>query len=422
MMRADQPQSWFRLPFTRPRFERDRPAHEPEQTEPTPHPSREGNCGFGAPLLGGTGGGFLGSICGEIVPDSFPRRGEAVAGKGLVGSWCRGMGSPLARGLGVALILIASVGTVRADELFGRPREAIPEELESVYLKGMKYLATTQQTGGSWTDGYGSQPGVVGLAVLAWLAHGDDPNFGPYAAQIRSGLDFILRNANRETGYIGNTMYNHGFATLALAEAYGAVDDPRLGPALQRAVDLILTSQAHNGQGAWRYGPESSDADTTVSGAQLVALFAARNAGIQVPDEAIDKALKFFAHCSSPGGGFGYTDSGGPNNPRTAIGILAYALARKKDQSACREALQFLRHDPLRDDGYPFYFHYYASQALFQADVPAWTAWNVQFLRQLARSQNPDGSWDGNQGKVFSTAGGLLSLALNYRFLPIYER
>jgi len=31
--------------------------------------------------------------------------------------------------------------------------------------------------------------------------------------------------------------------------------------------------------GAWRYSPESKDADTTVSGAQMVALFAARNAG-----------------------------------------------------------------------------------------------------------------------------------------------
>ena len=58
------------------------------------------------------------------------------------------------------------------------------------------------------------------------------------------------------------------FATLALAELYGAVDDPRVGPALQRAVTLILEAQKRNQKGAWRYRPESNDADTTVSGGQ----------------------------------------------------------------------------------------------------------------------------------------------------------
>ena len=67
-------------------------------------------------------------------------------------------------------------------------------------------------------------------------------------------------------------MYNHGFATLALAESYGAVNDDRLGPALQKAVRLILTSQEANPTKAWRYSPDARDADTTVSGAQMVAL------------------------------------------------------------------------------------------------------------------------------------------------------
>ena len=70
-------------------------------------------------------------------------------------------------------------------------------------------------------------------------------------------------------------MYNHGFAALALAEAYGQVRDPRLGPALQKSTELILNAQKRSRAGAWRYSPESTDGDTTVSGANLVALFAA---------------------------------------------------------------------------------------------------------------------------------------------------
>jgi len=40
----------------------------------------------------------------------------------------------------------------------------------------------------------------------------------------------------------------------------------------------------------------------------------------------------------------------------------------------------------------------------------------------VAATQNKDGSWDGSFGNSFGTAASLLSLALNYRFLPIYER
>ena len=66
------------------------------------------------------------------------------------------------------------------------------------------------------------------------------------------------------------------------------------GPALEQAVKLIINSQSRNPFGAWRYSPEATDADTTVSGAQMVALFAARNAGIAVSEDAIQKGLKFF--------------------------------------------------------------------------------------------------------------------------------
>lgn len=300
--------------------------------------------------------------------------------------------------------------------------DSVAVEVDRIYVKGLQYLVRTQAPDGSWTDtSYGKEPAVVGLAVVSMLAHGDDPNFGPFSQSIRKGLDFILKQMNPKTGYIGRSMYNHGFGTLALAEAYGAVDDARLGPALQQSVRLILTSQANNPFGAWRYSPESADADTTVSGAQLVALFAARNAGIGVPEDAIQKGLKFFASCQTPDGGFGYTSASSPNAARTAIGCLVLALAKEKNSRSFKSAFEFLQKAP-PDLSYHQYFLYYGAQAFFHASPQAWQAWNRKNIRTLGPTQNADGSWEGQFGQTFSTAACLLSLALNYRYLPIYER
>ena len=328
------------------------------------------------------------------------------------------------RRLPAALLLIAWLLAfpAAAQQLFVEKSDISPTLVDGMYVKGLQFLARTQTKEGTWPDSaYGGQPAVVGLSVVAMLAHGDDPNFGPYRLHIRRGLESIIKSQNAETGYIGNSMYNHGFATLALAEAYGAVDEPRLAAALQKAVNLILTSQAKNSHGAWRYSPDGSDADTTVSGAQMVALFAARNAGIAVPEEAIQKGLKYLANCQSADGGIGYTSAGGPNGARTAIGCVAWALAKEKKGKEFKSAFAFLQNAPA-ESHYQHYYLYYAAQAFFHASPEAWNNWNRRNIKTLSTAQNADGSWDGQFGATFSTTASLLSLALNYRFLPIYER
>lgn len=322
----------------------------------------------------------------------------------------------------LAIFLLLAALPAPAQQLFIDKSDINPTTIDAMYVKGLRFLVKSQSAEGNWKDSpYGSEPAVVGLTVVAMLAHGDDPNFGPYALNIRKGLDFILTQQNKETGYIGRSMYNHGFAALALAEAYGAVDDGRLGPALQKSINLILASQSRNPYSAWRYSPESNDADTTVTGAQMVALFAARNAGIAVPEEAIQKGLKYFISCQSGDGGIGYTSAAGPNGARTAIAALCFALAKDKNNAAFKSAVDYLERSP-GEGHYYHYYLYYAAQAHFHAGPGSWRAWNTKNIKTLSTSQTADGSWEGQFGPTFSTTASLLSLALNYRFLPIYER
>lgn len=333
---------------------------------------------------------------------------------------------PLRGTVPVLLAFLSCLGLPReracGQVLFEGPSDTIAPEIETMYVRGLQRLQQSQAERGNWADGMGSQPAVVGLAVMAFLAHGEDPNSGPYHETIRKGLDFILKQQNERSGYIGSSMYNHGFATLALAEAYGMMEDPRLGPALEAAVKLILNSQDQNPFGAWRYSPNSRDADTTVSGAQMVALFAARNAGLGVPEEAIEKGLKYYLNCQSGDGGFGYTSPGGSNAPRTAIGALVFALAKKKSSDAYQAAMTYLNSGQGTSGQYYHYYLYYASQAYFRASAREWAEWNRVNVQVLQSTQTENGSWESSYGEAFGTASALLSLALNYRFLPIYER
>jgi hypothetical protein len=289
-----------------------------------------------------------------------------------------------------------------------------------VYEKGLNFLVETQNESGCWNTRYGNNPGVVGLAVMAFLAHGEDPNYGTNKDPICSALDYILKS-QQDSGYLGNSMYNHGFATLALAEAYGRVHDKRLGPALNKAVQLLLKSQKNNPHWAWRYSPNDQTADTTVSGACLVALFAARNAGVEVPDKSIKQALLYYKNCQGHDGGIGYTNRGSGSEPRNAIGALVFALGNKMQTKQFKSVFTKVKggHGHV---SHAYYNMYYKAQALFQGSPKDWERWNRQQLKRLQNTQTSNGSWSGQYGATFSTAAALLSLALNYRYLPIYER
>ena len=309
-------------------------------------------------------------------------------------------------------------------KLYEESNNLLVQEIEKTYKKGLSFLASTQNEKGCWDDSsYGSEPGVVGMSILAFLARGDDPEFGTYRKNIQDALDYLLKMQDEKTGYIGTSMYNHGFATLALAEIYGLYNEQRIGPALNKATNLILTSQKNNPKGGWRYSPESKDADTTVSGAQMVALFAARNAGIHVPKEAIEKGITFVLSCQDSKGGFGYTGSTGANLPRTSIGCLILSLANKKDSVEYQKSVEYLSENAIfGDQGHKFYSLYYTSQAIFRSSSSLWNSWNFQNFKKLQSTQIQEGGWNGNYGTTFSTSSALLSLALNYRYLPIYER
>lgn len=309
----------------------------------------------------------------------------------------------------------------------------IPPEVDTIYERGLAWLAGAQAPEGNW-KGNNEGCGVDGICLMAFLASGEDPNFGPHAATIRRAVRFIIRQQEPATGYLPNSMYHHGFAMLALSEAYGAVDEALLwenekpvrsiGQTLDQAIRCAATAQKKNRMGGWRYSPDATDSDTSVTGAVLMGLLAARNAGLDVPDEVVNTAMEYMRRSTGKDGSVAYSGGfggmGGSMN-LTAVATLVGAVTKTKDTEQFKASLQRLLENLEHHEAgsYAEYFRYYMAQALFQGDYAAWQKWNLAKVRELHDLQHDDGSFSGG---AYPTGMSLLALGLNYRFLPIYER
>ncbi len=333
----------------------------------------------------------------------------------------------LPRCTALAVAVAAALVACAPAEAATRELKVTPE-IERAVTRGLDYLARTQQADGSWPGNYGNVSGVVGLAMMSFLAHGEVPDEGKYGHVIRRAVDYMVRT-QAENGLLqgkggSSPMYSHGFATMALGEVYGVIDDPRVGPALKKATGLIVKCQ--NRLGGWRYSVNSTDADTTVSGAQMVALRAAANAGIEVPITAVQRGVAYYKSCFCPGGGFGYTGPSGPSPARSGIGLLILSLsgAYRAPEAKATADLLLTGGGGYGYGGYFYYMSYYCSQAMYQAGGKYWRYWNQTMSPAILSMQGPDGSWpqQGTGGPVCNTAMALLALEVNYGLLPIYQR
>jgi hypothetical protein len=306
--------------------------------------------------------------------------------------------------------------------------EITPETRRAIE-RGLAYLASQQDSAGGYSADQPSQAiGVSSLAYLAFMADGNTPGRGVYEQNVRRGMAYILRNT-QESGLIaldaGSPMYGHGYATLFLGEVYGMTGDPGVRDSLRKAVRLITISQNH--EGGWRYNPVPVQADISVTICQIMALRSARNAGISVPKQTIDNAIKYVRACQNEDGGFSYQlNPRGSLFPRSAAGVASLYYAGVYQDDALKRGLDYLmvyRADkPTSNTPHYFYGQYYAVQATYLAGGRYWAEWYPAIRDKLLATQQADGSWASQHGNVYGTASALLVLQQPNRLLPIYQR
>ena len=155
-------------------------------------------------------------------------------------------------------------------------------------------------------------------------------------------------------------------------------------------------------------------------------LMAARNAGMDVPDETLNAAMEYMRRSTARDGSVAYSGGfggmGGSMNlsaVATLVGAVSHSKETEQFQASLKRLMENLEGGGSMARNYIEYYRYYMAQALFQGDYASWKKWNEAVVRELHDSQAADGAFP-NGG--YGTGMSLLAVALNYRFLPIYER
>ena len=316
----------------------------------------------------------------------------------------------------------------------------------------VKYLLSQQQKNGAIVDNNRHHTTMTALAIMAMLAIGHKPADRTEQGQaLQRALEYVL-HADRqdEKGYFGSKdgarMYGHGIITLMLAEALGTgIDDNQdatIRKRLQNAIDLILRAQAikkndKKHEGGWRYNPNSTDSDLSVVSWQLIALRAAKGAGIDIPKEAIDNAVDYVKRCyrednrDKTKGFFCYQPGDGSMRFGSAAGgfLTLQICGQYEAPEVIGAADFFLDYDiPSLEAREHFYYGmYYYSQGMFQRKGKYADRARQVVRDLLLENQEEDGSWplgvrDHEGGKVYVTSLAMLSMSIHYHYLPIYQR
>ncbi|MGH7136557.1 MAG: hypothetical protein ACREHD_12515, partial [Pirellulales bacterium] len=343
---------------------------------------------------------------------------------------------------------------------------------------GLEWLARHQAEDGHWgpdclgpngsrcekehpcggARGAAYEAALTGLAVLAFQAGGNyDFNGKPYSENVRRGLDWLVERQGPNGEIVGSLnllpkapgepvrydqrfMYEHSIATFALGEACAVARAVERHPnekylaAAVKAVEFI-EKQQHN-DGGWRYTTElSNPSDASVSGWAMLALKTAKEAELPLHDTTLSRMTAFYKRLADPlTGRTHYQGTSFVTDATTGVGMMVDEFIRHEpDSEFVKLGASFLADEAELDWGTTskrpgdFYLWYNCTLAMFMAGGDTWDRWNKVIRDHILSLQihgdqcergswEPNDQWGGSGGRVYTTALGVLTLEVYYRF------
>ena len=368
------------------------------------------------------------------------------------------------RMLGLGVILGTWIGSVPV----GKGQEKKPVEIDLKKLakeaaaareKGLDWLTKNQAADGSWGKSY--IIGITSMACLAYLSAADEPFTDERGKALVKGLQFLLKIQKdgmflTQGQSVRTWIHGQGFATLALAEAYGRslfckvkpdIDTKKIRAAIVQSLKQIAKNQSISG--GWWYTPGELNRDegaTTVCAVQ--ALVSAENFGIDIDSKVIDKGFAYLKKSQNKDGSFNYILGDGTSmKGGTAADVATLGLMKKFDYDVMIKGYKFLlKFTPAAMSAphvpwyFPYYGHYYGTMGMlllgeeykddkgFRTNT---TRYIAETQRELLGWQQKDGGWS-NKGWIkdmekgetnaYATAFATMTLFVPERRLSIYNR
>jgi hypothetical protein len=309
---------------------------------------------------------------------------------------------------------------------------------EAAVARALRWLALQQKQDGGWAIGGESDAAGTSLALLPFLGAGQTHQVGIYKDNVSLGLRWLIQHQGPD-GDLRHTlkgdnagMYAHGQGTIVLCEAYAMTGDEQFRGPAQKAVDFIIKAQ-HEG-GGWRYQPGQAG-DTSVLGWQLMALYSARAAKLNVPESTMELAGQFLDSVQDQGGAlYSYTRGPAPSPPMTAEGLLCrmYTGWTKRNPALGNGLDHLMTHHMPHIDRPDIYYWYYGTQVAHHMGGQQWTRWNLTMRDVLVNTQEDAGPHAGSWaprgphaergGRIYMTSLATCSLEVYYRHVPLFKQ
>jgi hypothetical protein len=332
------------------------------------------------------------------------------------------------------------------------PSQRLPAEVNPAIVaavdKGLAYLSKIQAPDGSFPANWEKRAypaTMTSLAGMALMAGGSTPEDGPYAANVKKAMIYLLELAeSRSDGLIAGPQemrctYGHGFAMTFLAMCYGVEQNTEFEKRIKSVLDkaIALVARGQSSKGGWLYHPAGGGDEGSTTACVLQGLRACRNVGLKIPTETIDRAVGYFRLTQQPDGGICYSlaHCGGSSIALSAaattcfysMGVYERDVSGANPESVMVDKLWRFLDTALKNPdsikSFYFYTHFYLGQSMYQRHGPEWRAYYQNVARELVKTQAANGTWAGDDvGPTYGTALGCFILQLPYGYIPICER
>lgn len=354
---------------------------------------------------------------------------------------------------GLLILLSLIVGCQSANRRHARnvapsqPLQAVQADCRAAAARGVAFLVKNQQPEGSWGTGletrgleiYSMVPGShdafrVATTALCVMALREASESGSQVSGVNEahgkGVDYLITSgkAHRDSGALLYNIWAHTYALQALAVEMRTNKNPRVEQEAKWHLERMIRYATY--VGGWNYydfdaqTQQPSLAPTSFgTAAGLLALWEARQSGLEVPQKLIDGAMRRLEDCRLPTGVYMY-GSDYKYIPRMPGNMDEGAVGRTQPSNFAlwlwnspkvgeQESIQgldllFLHHMYLdmgrkrpypheawyQTSGYYYYFdHYYAALLIEKLPAPDRPEYFRKLSSHILPHEEEDGSW-----------------------------